>query len=72
MTDSPSVLDARAQEPLAVSVCRAAELVGVSRAQFYKKWVNAGLVPLIDLGARGKSVRVADLRAVVAAKQPAA
>jgi hypothetical protein len=55
-------------EAIAVPVRRAAELVGVSRAQFYKVWVNGGLVRLIDLGARGKSVRVDDLRAVVAAK----
>jgi hypothetical protein len=55
-------------EPIAVSVRRAAQLVGVSRAQFYKAWINGGLVKLIDLGARGKSVRVDDLRSVIAAK----
>jgi hypothetical protein len=55
-------------DQIAVTVRRAAELVGVSRAQFYKVWIHGGLVKLIDLGARGKSVRVADLRSVVASK----
>jgi len=56
---------------IAVPVRRAAEMVGVSRAQFYKVWVHGGLVKLIDVGARGKSVRVDDLRAVVADRQSA-
>lgn len=52
-------------EPIAVSIPQAAQIVGVSRAKFYQHWINGGLVQPVDLGARGRSVRLDELRAAV-------
>jgi predicted DNA-binding transcriptional regulator AlpA len=55
-------------EKLAVSIPQAAQIVGVSRAKFYAMWVNQGLVTPVDLGARGRSVLMDELRAAVNAR----
>jgi predicted DNA-binding transcriptional regulator AlpA len=52
-------------EKLAVSIPEAAQIVGVSRARFYKLWVHEGLITPVDLGARGNSVILDDLRAAL-------
>lgn len=54
-----------AMERIAVSIPQAAEMVGVSRAVFYKKWVNGGLVKAVDLGARGRNVLLDELHTAV-------
>lgn len=56
---------------IAVPIREAARLVGVSRVQFFKRYVWTGVVPVYDLGGRGKSVKLAELRAVVEATPPA-
>lgn len=51
--------------PLAVSIARAAEMIGISRSQIYKEFIWTGELPTADLGARGKSVLVDDLQAAI-------
>jgi predicted DNA-binding transcriptional regulator AlpA len=55
-------------EPIAIPIRKAAEIVGCSRPQFYKHWIGRGLVKPVDLGARGKSIILEQLRAAIAAE----
>ncbi len=52
-------------EPIAVPLMAAGDLVGCSRTQFKKIFVDEGLVRPVDLGARGLSVIVSELRDAV-------
>jgi hypothetical protein len=55
-----------AETAIAVNIPRAAELIGISKAQFHKVWINTGRIQAVDLGARGRAIIVADLRVAVA------
>jgi predicted DNA-binding transcriptional regulator AlpA len=55
-------------EKMAVSIPQAAQIVGVSRAKFYSMWINEGLVKPVDLGARGRSVLLEELKAAIYAR----
>lgn len=53
-------------EPLTVPLQNAHELLGSgSRSQFRKTFVDTGLVVPVDMGARGLSVLVDEVRAAV-------
>lgn len=52
-------------DSIAVPCRKAAQLVGISRTQFYKRFVWTNLVQTYDLGGRGRSVKVDELRAAV-------
>jgi hypothetical protein len=52
-------------EPVAIPLVRAHELVGCSRTQFAKIWVESGLIQPVDLGGRGRSVILAELQAAI-------
>lgn len=45
-------------EPLAVSIEEAARIVGVSRSQFYRLYLNSGRIKTIPMGRR----RMVDVR----------
>jgi hypothetical protein len=49
-------------EPLAVPVAKAHLLVGCSQSTFYKIWVGEGWISPVDLGGRGQSVIVDEVR----------
>lgn len=59
-------------DQIALPISKAAALVGLSRVQFYRKFVWSGLLPTYDIGARGRSVKVHELRAVVDRIEPSA
>lgn len=50
-------------EPIAVPLSKGHELVGVSQSSFYKIWIGEGWVEPVDLGGRGQSLLVAEVRA---------
>lgn len=50
-------------ETLAVDIARAAEIVGISRAQFYRLYINPGRVRPLKTGGRDRVVDVGELRA---------
>jgi hypothetical protein len=52
-------------EPLAVPVSKGHLLVGVSQSSFYAKWIGEGWVMPVDLGGRGQSVIVDEVRAAM-------
>jgi hypothetical protein len=52
-------------EPLAVPVAKAHLLIGCSQSTFYKIWIHEGWVAPVDLGGRGRSVIVDELRAAM-------
>jgi hypothetical protein len=51
--------------PIAVPVSQAHKLVGGSRSQFYKVWIAQGWIKPIDLGGRGASVIVDEVKQAV-------
>jgi hypothetical protein len=58
-------MDPLPHDAIAVSVRRAAELIGCSKSQLYKEYVWPGLLSTVQLGARGGSILVAELNAAV-------
>ncbi|MGO9717256.1 MAG: hypothetical protein ACLPV2_09815 [Steroidobacteraceae bacterium] len=52
-------------EPLAVPLSKGHLLVGVSQSSFYAKWIGEGWVKPVDLGGRGQSVLVEEVRAAM-------
>lgn len=44
------------QNPLAVDIATAAQLVGLSRAQFYRIFLNPGLVKSMKTGGRDRII----------------
>ena len=59
-------------DQIALPISKAAALIGLSRVQFYRRFVWSGLLPTYDLGARGRSVKVHELRAIVDRIEPSA
>jgi hypothetical protein len=52
-------------EPLAVPVAKGHLLVGGSQSSFYKIWIGEGWVKPVDLGGRGQSVIVEEVKAAM-------
>jgi hypothetical protein len=52
-------------EPLAVPVSKGHQLVGGSQSSFYKIWIGEGWVKPVDLGGRGQSVIVEEVKAAM-------
>lgn len=52
-------------KPIAIPLARAHELVGCSRTQFSKVWVDGGLVKPLDMGGRGLSVLLSELETAI-------
>jgi hypothetical protein len=52
-------------EPLAVPVAKGHLLVGGSQSSFYKIWIGEGWVKPVDLGGRGQSVIVDEVKAAM-------
>ena len=52
-------------KPIAIPLMQAHELVGCSRTQFKKIFVDGGLIQPADMGARGLSVIVAEVEDAV-------
>jgi hypothetical protein len=53
-------------KPFAILMTNAHEHAHISRTQFIKLYVKTGLIKPVDLGARGLSVVLAELEAVLA------
>lgn len=53
----------QAIEPIAVPISKGHLLVGCSQSSFYKIWIGEGWVKSVDLGGRGESVLVSEVRA---------
>lgn len=52
----------QAIEPIAVPISKGHLLVGCSQSSFYKIWIGEGWVRPVDLGGRGESVLVSEVR----------
>lgn len=52
-------------KPIAIPLTNAHALVGCSRTQFKKIFVDGGLIEPVDMGARGLSVLVAEVEDAV-------
>ncbi len=52
-------------KPIAIPLMRAHQLVGSSRTQIKKIFVDGGLVDPVDMGARGLSVIVSEVEEAV-------
>lgn len=52
-------------KPISIPLMRAHELVGCSRTQFKKIFVDGGLIDPVDMGARGLSVIVAEVEVAI-------
>ena len=52
-------------EPLAVPLSKGHLLVGCSSSAFYKTWLGEGWVKSVDLGGRGESVIVEEVKAAM-------
>jgi hypothetical protein len=61
--NSPSL----AAEPLAVPVAEAARIVGLSRSQFYRVYIDSGRIKTIRTGKRDRVIDVPELKAAYAA-----
>jgi hypothetical protein len=52
-------------EPIAIPISKAHLMVGCSQSTFYKFWIGEGLVKPVDLGGRGQSVIVDEVKAAM-------
>jgi hypothetical protein len=52
-------------EPIAVPLSKGHLLVGCSQSSFYKTWIGEGWVQPVDLGGRGESVIIDEVRAAM-------
>jgi hypothetical protein len=52
-------------EPLAVPLSKGHLLVGCSQSAFYDKWIGEGWIKPVDLGGRGRSVIVEEVKAAM-------
>lgn len=52
-------------EPFAVPLSKGHLLVGVSKSCFYAKWIGEGWIKPVDLGGRGQSVIVEEVKAAM-------
>jgi hypothetical protein len=55
-------------DKIAAAIPVAAELVGISESALRNNFIRTGLVVPVDLGGRGESIILADLRAAVERK----
>jgi hypothetical protein len=58
-------VDKSSVEPVSIPASRGFEITGGSKSDFYKTWIGEGWVKPVDLGCRGQSVIVAEVKAAV-------